>query len=227
LNERQIKKAYYHTIHLYEEQTRTIRGRSLSRATGETFSSGTAMSGPATAVEGWFPDLDSMTRVDSESSGSFSSEHEGESEVEVPIFVPIPVKELTSETEWSREEKVSRVAEMLKYQQQRHCFIKLDTEKTQPLKIPFVRDFRLPVEDVDEYQRELYHRQGALPAAEVDRLISESQQAFLSNLRLKGSTPIDSVVAEEACSADDEDFFDSFNSGGMKWPALTLRKETP
>jgi len=125
---------------------------------------------------------------------------------QVPIFVPIPVQELTSETEWSREEKVSRVAQMLKYQQQRHCFIKLDTSETQPLKIPFVREFHLSDGILDDYQREIYHRQGALTAAEVDRLISESQQAFLTSFRLKESAAGQIEAREES---GEDDFFDS------------------
>jgi len=182
LNTRQVKKAYYHTIHLYREETRTIRGHSHGRTSGESVGVSVALSGPA---EGWFPEsqsLEDMTRLDSESTGWSDSESESYSEVEVPVFVPVPVKELTNEVEWSREEKVSRIAEMLKYQQQRHCFLKLDNEKTQPLRVPFVREFGLPDGWFEDYQRELYLRQGALPAAEADRLISESERAFLSNL---------------------------------------------
>lgn len=207
LNERQIKKAYYHTVHLYEEQTRIVRGRSHSQATGQTTGSSSGLSGPAAyaGYEGWFTNLDDMNRSESESVGSFESEHQGESEVEVPVFVPIPVKELGSEAEWSREEKVSRVAEMLKHQQQRHCFIKLDTEKTQPLKIPFVRQFGLPPDYLEDYQRDLYTRQGALPAAEADRLIGESQRAFLIDLGRQESLPLPGDQKGEP-PADDEFF---------------------
>lgn len=201
LNQRQIKKAYYHTVHLYEEQTRTIRGRSRSLAIGQTRGSANGMSGP---VEGWFGyEQDALNRSESESESSFESEHESESEVEVPVFVPIPVKELTSETEWSREEKVSRVAQMLKYQQQRHCFIKLDTEGTQPLKVPFVKEFGLPDDYLKEYEQALYSRQGALPAAEADRLITESHQAFLLNLGRQ--VPLE-VHSGEGRPTDDEFF---------------------
>jgi len=177
LNTRQIKKAYYHTIHLYREETRTIRGRSHGSASGQSMGMGSGMSGPA---EGWFPE-NATNAFQSESSGSFETEQTSESEVEVPVFVPVPVKELTSETEWSRDEKVSRIAEILKCQQQRHCFVKLDTEKTQPLRVPFVKAHGSP-EELAAYQEEIYLRQGALSAAEADRLIDESAKMFLLNL---------------------------------------------
>lgn len=203
LNTRQIKKAYYHTIHLYREETRTIRSQSRGSGSGQSVGGGSGMSGP---VESWFTDPELLTASESESFGSFESEQQSESETEVPVFVPIPVQELGSETEWSREEKVSRIAEMLKYQQQRHCFIKLDTEKTQPLKVPFVREFGVPAEYLIEYERELYSRQGALPAVEADRLISESERAFLLNLgRASQQQGVEVVHQPE----DDSDFFDS------------------
>src|SRR5690606_35713084 len=128
---------------------------------------------------------------------------ESESEVEVPIFVPIPVQELSSETEWSREEKVSRVAQMLKYQQQRHCFLKLDTGNTQPLKVPFVRDYALPPALLKRFQDRLYERQGALSAEVADRLIAESEQAFLMNLARPGL-----VVEGELAGFDGDEFFE-------------------
>ena len=113
LNTRQIKKAYYHTVHLYEEQTRTIRGHTSGRGSahmgGAVRSAGESV--PMAAVEGWFVDPQG-TRFSGESTTEADSETavETDSEVEVPVFVPIPVQELGSETEWTREEKVSNVA---------------------------------------------------------------------------------------------------------------------
>jgi hypothetical protein len=179
LNSRQIKKAYYHTIHVYEEQTRTVHGHTSGRASMRNQASASGTS--SAPVEGWFDGPEVASVFASESSSSGESEQESDSEVEVPIFVPIPVQELGSETEWSREEKVSRVAQMLKYQQQRHCFIKIDTDKTQPLKVPLVKDPGLSDDFLLEYQSELYSCQGALPAAEVDRLLIESEEQFIAH----------------------------------------------
>lgn len=243
LNERQIKKAYYHTIHLYEEQTRSIRthgssrntatssnwqeasSRASSRSTnastshastsassaGSGFSAGTSTTIPgqpsimmSDQTEGWFTEsegesrLSSTSQSESNSSTAGTSQSESESasyseggstiegysesnsESVVPVWVPIPVQELGSEAEWSREEKVSKVAEMLKTQQQRHCFIKLDTEKTQPLRTPFVKDYSQSSEYLLEYEREVYSEQDALPAHEVDQLIADNEHKFLA-----------------------------------------------
>ncbi len=209
LNTRQIKKAYYHTIHLYREETRTVRskstGRSSSTAHGTSLGSGSSASagsvvgrstgysapglgGAPLSVEGWFSEGESSSDISTNASSDFSSSSESRSESEtethgesvVPVWVPIPTEELGSETEWSREEKLSKVAQMLKEQMQRHCFIKLDTEKTQPLCVPFVKDPGLSPQFLAEYEGEVYKAQGALPAPEVDRLIEESRQKFLA-----------------------------------------------
>jgi hypothetical protein len=205
LNTRQIKKAYYHTIHLYEEQTRIIRGRSRTHGSTVSDSSSTSTTGPAVS---WFEgaDMEDLTRSDMESHSTSESESESESEVEVPVFVPIPAKELANETEWSREEKVSRVAQMLKYQQQRHCFIKLDTSETQPLKVPFVREYRLSEEYLEQYRRDVYARQGAISAIEADRIIAESERAFLINLASSEPLLLETVRSNDTNAVDDDLF---------------------
>jgi hypothetical protein len=263
LNTRQIKKAYYHTIHLYEEQMRLIRSRSrgtgytegeswsggegssstegqsysTSRGTGSSSGHGAsrgegqsggmsfgapgttgALAGPATQMptEGWFTQSEGQSNFaaqsQSESDSDFVSESEARSsatsestfyseggstarsyseatgEAEVPVWVPIPVQELTTETEWSREEKVSRVAEILKTQQQRHCFIKLDTTRTQPLLVPVVREYLTSSQSLLEYEQTVYSEQGALPGAAVDRILQQSEESFLTLTR---QAPID------------------------------------
>lgn len=218
LNTRQIKKAYYHTIHLFEEQKRIIKshsrgyGQSAStsigtgRGTGTGIGSGLSMlagSGSTSTpgglgqTVGWFSETQSQndfaassqTVFSSQSTSDFSSESEsqGEShfestgESEVPVWVPIPVKELTTESEWTREEKVSKVVEMLKYQQERHCFIKLDNEPTQPLRIPFVREYSQSDKTLLEYEEAVFQAQGALHGPDVDRLLDQNEKRFLAS----------------------------------------------
>jgi hypothetical protein len=224
LNTRQIKKAYYHTIHLYDEQTRNVRSKSTGEGTskstnwsrgegsattsgsgyGSTSSSGQSFSSSSTVpgtfgaqgTEGWFSQGESINNSSSDSYSDFSSDShsefsseggsEGESQfksegdAEVPVWVPIPVQELGSEAEWSREDKVSKVAEMLKHQQERHCFIKMDTEATQPLKIPFVRDYSQSDQYLLEYEKAVYEAQGAIAGPEVDLLLEENETRFLA-----------------------------------------------
>jgi hypothetical protein len=124
---------------------------------------------------------ESESTTDSETFGENESGTEGESVI--PVWVPIPIQELGSEAEWSREEKVSKVAEMLKAQQQRHCFIKLDYEKTQPLMTSFVDDNSISSDFLLEYEQAIYKAQGALPAAEIDLLLEEQSASFLTAAR--------------------------------------------
>lgn len=251
LNTRQIKKAYYHTIHLFDEQTRIIRSRSTgygysassgtSRGTGTGSSagsgvstltgsgttsaagtSGPAGSGPLGGMDqtvGWFSESESRndfaassaTVFSSHSSSDFLSESEsqGESyfestgESEVPVWVPIPVQELTTESEWTREEKVSKVIEMLKYQQERHCFIKLDNEPTQPLRIPFVREYSQSDKTLLEYEEAVFQAQGALNGPDVDTLLEQSEKRFLASAaEYHSSQPSRVVDAPELSPSD-------------------------
>lgn len=249
LNTRQIKKAYYHTIHLYNEQTRLVQssaqGRSTSKssnwstsdATSESHgtsrsqseqsgygygygsssstgsSTGTSFGAPDVlgqynGVEGWFTqsegeynatsdssyegfsDLtvksnsESFTRAQSQSrttGGAKGTSKSSSSGIScVPVWVPIPVEELGSEAEWSLEEKRSKVAEMLKYQQQQHCFIKLDNERTQPLRVSFVKPYSPFNDDVLKYEQAIYREQGAKPAPDVDRFLEDNATRFLN-----------------------------------------------
>jgi hypothetical protein len=222
LNTRQLKAAYYHTIHLYEEQSRNVRslasskgvsaaktwnesktsgrstGSGYSESSGSTFGSGTSTAftipgttlGSQTVVasdfssnseSGGFSEFSSESSSESSSKGGSRSRSKSTTEGEsvIPVWVPVPIQELGSETEWSREEKLSKAAEMLKTQQQRHCFIKLDTERTQSLEIPFVEEYSVSRESLLEYENETYKAQGALPASDVDQLVEENEKRFL------------------------------------------------
>lgn len=252
LNTRKIKKAYYHTIHVYREETRSARtmgtthgtststtrssgigsgtstGSSFSSTSGSGTSRGSSASVPGTPgffggapvldAEGWFTESENTSESSSESSSNSSSESssefssEGESagesdsesssETEFPVWVPIPTQELGSEAEWSREEKMSKVAEMLIHQMKQHCFIKLDEAGTQPLWIPTVKDYSHLRKYLLEYEKEVSLVQGALPAAEVDHLIAESERLFLTEAAGAGkvidveATPINSTQNE-------------------------------
>jgi len=239
LNTRQIKKAYYHTIHLFEEQTRIIRshstghGHSTSKAsntgtgTGSSLGSGvstlagsgrTSATGGMDQTVGWFSETESrndfaassQTLFSSQSTSDFSSESESQGEnyfdstgeSEVPVWVPIPVKELTTESEWTREEKVSKVVEMLKYQQERHCFIKLDNEPTQPLRIPFVRDYSQSEKSLLEYQEAVFQAQGALHGPDVDVLLDQNEKRFLASAAEYSSQPSHVLDATEVAPSN-------------------------
>lgn len=213
LNARQIAKAYYHTIHLYREEIRTAKGQASGRSTGSI--SGSALGsvdalgfGSIThpELEGWSGGVsESSSSIHSElfskSHAEASSESEIVSETEFPVWVPIPTQELGSEVEWKREEKLSKVAETLRCQQQRHCFIKLDREKTQPLRVPDVWEPGVEPETLLEYEHAVYKTQGALPAPEIDRLIEENEQRFLAEAGCGGGL-------KQKKEPSDEDFLE-------------------
>jgi len=159
-----------------------------------------AGSGSATVVnpslEGWFgetatSEISSATSSDSSFNSEMDGTTEGESvsETKVPVWVPIPTQELTTETDWTLEEKLSKVVEILKCQQQRHCFIKLNTELTQPLCVPLVKDYGVQGEALLEYEHEVHQLDGARTAADVDRILVESKQKFLQKAGELISTP--------------------------------------
>lgn len=216
LNQRQIKKAIFHTTHTFEEQTRTVRSSSTSRSrgtgrgNGSTWSSGAGSgsgsgrgqaSGTVSPVEGWFdaPDTTRITTTSSDFTSSsdfstrsdggsrneseFESDGEGCGETVVPVWVPIPKRELMSESEWTREEKLSKVAELLVGQMPRHCYIKLNREKTQPLMVPFIRERLLRPERLLQYVQAANRQQGALLGSDVDRLLIQREQEFLEQAR--------------------------------------------
>jgi hypothetical protein len=183
LNQRQIKKAYYHTIHLYREETRTVRGH--SEGSGSAHSVGVGAGQASGEMIGWFDNSDAIHEASSTIESSMSSEantdtsSSSETTTVLPVWVPIPQQELTTEAEWSREEKLDKVVEILNCQQQAHCFIKLNTQATQPLRVPTVKDYGTTVEALVQYENEVHKAQGARPSADIDRALAESTRLFL------------------------------------------------
>jgi len=171
LNSRQIKKAYYHTIHVYEAHSGFDAPAGFEGWNAESPNAGHVAGNPS---------FDSSSGFSAASDAATEGKSEAEGDPIVPVWVPIPKQELVSETEWTREEKLSRVAQLLNEQMQQHCFVKLDQERTMPLLVPFVKEYRLSGQSLLDYQREVYKEQGALPALEVDRLLEESRREFLA-----------------------------------------------
>ena len=58
----------------------------------------------------------------------------------------------------------------------------------------------------EQYQREIYKRQGALPPPEADRLICESEHAFLRNLGRIELGAMETEANPEQRHADQEFF---------------------
>src|ERR1035438_8931746 len=61
-----------------------------------------------------------------------------ESEADIPIFFPVPFQELSSIQYHSLDEQLTELTAALKLQFQRHCFIQIRQQETQPMLVPFV-----------------------------------------------------------------------------------------
>jgi hypothetical protein len=90
------------------------------------------------------------------------------------------VQENLPDVEWTLEEKRARCAQMIINQPERHCFLKLDTQKTQSMTVESVEEYGLSEQSLLEYQGDVYKVQGARSADDVDLLLGESHQAFLA-----------------------------------------------
>ena len=249
LNERQIKRVYYRTMHLYNEEERVSRsraftnsqaksknrsttegssysdgfgsstshseGQGLSSNSGTSYSEGysnpdglngiTDFTYPQQITEGHsFGESYSESETNSEGESFFSSSTtshsttigEGETQgiastagdTKSTVFVPVPVQELVNEAEWSREEKVSRIAEMIKAQPQQRCFIKIDTQFSTPINVPFIKETSVNDELLGEYELDLYEEQGAIEGNAVDILLEESETKFLMAMNSKAAS---------------------------------------
>ena len=131
------------------------KGSSSGSSHGSTFASGSAsfagtMSGQSFYTpDNWFSSpIGGITASDALSSGSTNSNSSGysdsesysssESEADIPIFFPTPFEELSSVQYYSLDEQLTELTAALKQQFQRHCFIQIRQQETQPMLVPFV-----------------------------------------------------------------------------------------
>jgi hypothetical protein len=129
---------------------------------------------------------DGVSSGSTTSSGSSSSDSESystsESEADIPIFIPTPFEELSSVQYYSLDEQLTELTAALKKQFQRHCFIQIRQQETQPMLVPFVEPvtiFTYNRQNLDSYIELQHHKQQALPASEVDRLLEAQETALL------------------------------------------------
>src|SRR5712691_6186199 len=116
------------------------------------------------------------------------SDSTSESEVDIPIFFPVPFKELSSVQYYSLDEQLTQLTAALKNQFQRHCFIQIRQQETQPLLVPFVEPvttFNYSRKNLDWYVDRQHQKQQALPAAEVDRLLIEQETTLLQTITVQ------------------------------------------
>jgi hypothetical protein len=140
------------------------------------------------------------------SSGSTSASSSGysdsdtyttsESEADIPIFFPVPFQELSTVQYYTMDEQLTELAAALKLQFQRHCFIQIGQQETQPMLVPFVQPvttFTYSRKNLDWYIQRQHEKQHALAATEVDRLLGEQEAALLeaAGVSPARSSPVD------------------------------------
>jgi hypothetical protein len=223
LDPRKVKASIYQTKFWpeYRRDKSYTRGSSAggshSTTTGSTETS-TGSSGTGESFytpDSWFnsPTATGMT-TETESSGqstgtsASSSDTESwstsESEADIPIFFPVPFQELSSVQYYSTEEQLVELTAALKNQFQRHCFIQIRQQETQPMLVPLVEPvttFAYDRRNLDWYIALQHRRQRALPAAEVDRLLEAQEAALLQEVQRPPVPSSEPLTAESGSQA--------------------------
>jgi hypothetical protein len=143
-----------------------------------------------------YSDSESSSRFESESHSTGYAESEGEADI--PVFVPVPYQELSSLQYYTPEEQIIELTQALKLNQQRHCFIQLPNQETQPLLIPFVKGFYVADETISGYTQRKAELSGAITPKEADKKISQS---VVDLLLLRGTA----TTAENAPEASPDE----------------------
>jgi DNA-directed RNA polymerase specialized sigma24 family protein len=102
-------------------------------------------------------------------------------ETDVPVFIPVPCEELARAKYHTRDQELRSLVDALKEQWQRHCFVKIDREQIQPMRVPFVETLEASERTVNYYVNRQLAKQGALPAWEVDELIEAEMRRLLED----------------------------------------------
>ena len=173
-------------------------------ASGQSFYTGDSWFGGTTNPAG---SNEVISSGSTSASGSGYSDMEGysssESETDIPIFFPVPFHELSSVQYYSLEEQLKELTGALKNQFQRHCFIQIRQQETQPLLVPFVEPvttFVYSRKNLDWYIARQHEKQNARSADEVDLLLKEQDLALLQIIG--EASPPEESPAEEPPNAD-------------------------
>ena len=169
--------------------TTNLIGQTFAPPTDDFFATPTWLDGPqllATSESSGssYSEMQSSSTFSSETNSSGWSESEGVADI--PVLLPMPYKELSSVQYYPIEEQLLELTQALKLSQQRHCFIQLPNQETQPLLVPYIKDFYLSDETKKQYAGRKAIEAAAITPEEADRQISQSLEDLLL---LKDSTP--------------------------------------
>ncbi len=104
------------------------------------------------------------------------------------VSTPIYGETVTSRSEWNREEKVSRLAAVLRNQPRQNCAIKMPGQKPVQFVVPDIPDHATP-EAVETYTVRTYESLSALPLAEARLAVQKSREDFLSKAKPRRNNP--------------------------------------
>ena len=140
----------------------------------------------------------SESRVTSEVSGHHSSytefEGDAEGEADIPIMLPVPFRELSSVQYFTTDEQLIQLTAALKEQFQRHCFVKVHDQKTQPMLVPFVKRFYTSPKNLAWYEERILAGCRAMPRALLDAAGSEqAADSTAKGLKKKETVPRNSL----------------------------------
>lgn len=175
----------------------TGSGSGFNTTSGDFFEAGDWFSGsrPAGSSTAASSSSFSFSGSGSSSSDSFS---DMDGVADIPIFVPVPFQELSSIQYYTVEEQLLELTAALKVQFERHCFIKIRQQDTQPMLVPFVKSFYTTQKNLGWYKDKIFRKHDALKPEEVDALIETRERALL---KAANSEPIDAEVITEQPTA--------------------------
>ncbi len=112
----------------------------------------------------------------------------------------MPFEDLSSIQYYSPEEQLIEMTAALKEQFQRHCFIKIGSEKNQPLLVPFVKQPYTARANRKWYEDRLAIKQRALSGKEADEIIAAQEQNLLNQASFPAQREGDIVPEPQAPS---------------------------
>jgi hypothetical protein len=164
-----------------------------------------------------FSSVDSHSEFSGENYSTSTSETEGVADI--PIFVPVPFQELSSIQYYTPDEQLLELTQALKLNLQRHCFIQLPDQETQPLLVPFVKNYYVSSKTRDNYIKVKTAELNAITPEEADRQI---RQAVENLLQLKSPTGKNEIKAKSDTKKPDKKKATIFDKIVKKNPKLKL-----
>lgn len=163
INQRDVKETFY---------GQKVVGYDREFISTET----TSESWGASESEGASADnADRETESQSKGASSSGSVTRGSQLVTTPIFE----ETVTSRSEWSREEKVSKLAAHLRNQPRQNCMIRLQNTEPEQFTVPTVQEHAMRPAAIEGYRVKVYKSANALKLEEARLTVQKSREDFL------------------------------------------------